>query len=141
MFDPVNTDLSRTKVHESVFIAPTAAVIGDVTIGANSSVWYGAVVRGDVDWITIGEGTNIQDNCVVHVDRDAPTQIGNQVVIGHGAIVHSATIHDGALIGMSAILQVGCVIGENALIGAGAVVTENKEIPANSVALGVPAKV
>jgi carbonic anhydrase/acetyltransferase-like protein (isoleucine patch superfamily) len=141
MFDPVNTDLSLEKVHESVFIAPTATVIGDVTIGAGSSIWYGSVVRGDLDAIVIGEGTNIQDNCVVHVDRDAPTRIGNNVVVGHAAIVHSATIGDGALIGMGAILQVGCVIGAGAIIGAGAVVTENKEIPPDVVAVGIPARV
>jgi carbonic anhydrase/acetyltransferase-like protein (isoleucine patch superfamily) len=140
-FDPVNVDRSLAKVHPSVFIAPNAIVIGDVEIGAGSSIWYGTVVRGDLDRIQIGENTNIQDNCTLHVDNGKPIRIGNGVVIGHGAIIHSATIGDNALIGMGAILQVGCVIGENAIVGAGAVVTENKEIPANSVALGVPAKV
>jgi carbonic anhydrase/acetyltransferase-like protein (isoleucine patch superfamily) len=141
MFDPVNVDTSLKNVHESVFIAPTATVIGDVTIGANSSIWYGTVVRADLDAVVVGERTNVQDNCVIHVDRDAPTHIGNDVVIGHGAIVHSARIGDRALIGMGAILQVGCVIGEGAVVGAGAVVTENKEIPAFAVAVGIPAKV
>lgn len=129
------------KISKTCFIAPSADVIGDVSIGEKSSVWHGAVLRGDVNKIEIGSFTNIQDRCIVHVAEKYPTIIGNNVTIGHGAIVHGCTIKDGAFIGMGAIVLDGAVIGEGALIGAGALVTEGKEIPANSLAIGVPAKV
>lgn len=128
------------KIHETVFIAPSADVIGDVTIGENSSIWHRAVLRGDVNRIEIGSCTNIQDGTIVHVAGEYPTIIGNNVTIGHGAIVHGCIIKDNAFIGMGAIILDGAVIGEGALIGAGALVTEKKEIPPYTLAVGVPAK-
>ncbi|MDD4569505.1 MAG: gamma carbonic anhydrase family protein [Tepidanaerobacteraceae bacterium] len=129
------------KIHESCFIAPTADVIGDVTIGEKSSLWYKTVLRGDVNKIKVGSYTNIQDGTIVHVAGECPTIIGNNVTIGHGAIIHGCTISDGAFIGMGAIILDGAVIGEGALIGAGALVTEGKEIPPYTLAVGMPAKV
>ncbi|MGB4132276.1 MAG: gamma carbonic anhydrase family protein, partial [Tepidanaerobacteraceae bacterium] len=124
----------RPKIHESCFIAPTADVIGDVTVGENSSIWHRTVLRGDVNKIVVGANTNIQDGSIVHVADDYPTIIGDNVTIGHGAIVHGCTVKDGAFIGMGAIILDGAVIGEGALIGAGALVTEGKEIPPYSLA-------
>lgn len=131
----------KPKIHDSCFIAPTADIIGDVTIGENSSIWYKTVLRGDVNKIVVGSNTNIQDGCIVHVADEYPTIIGNNVTIGHGAIIHGCTIKDGAFIGMGAIILDGAIIGEGGLIGAGALVTEGKEIPPYSLAVGVPAKV
>lgn len=129
------------RIHESAFIAPNATVVGRVTIGAGASVWYGAVIRGDLDEIELGDGSNLQDNSVIHVDAGAPVRIGRNVGIGHAAIVHGATVGDGALIGMGARLLNHAVVGTGALVAAGAVVLEGQEIPANTVAAGVPAKV
>jgi carbonic anhydrase/acetyltransferase-like protein (isoleucine patch superfamily) len=129
------------KIHETVFIAPSADVIGDVTIGENSSIWHHAVLRGDVDRIEIGSYTNVQDGTIVHVAKGNPAIIGNNVTIGHGVIVHGCTVKDNAFIGMGAIILDGAVIGEGALVGAGALVTEGKEIPPYTLAVGVPAKV
>lgn len=123
------------------FVAENASVIGDVTLGGKSSVWFGAVIRGDEDSIAVGEGTSVQDNAVLHCDEGHPAIIGNNVTIGHGAVVHGCTVHDNALIGMGAVVLNGAVIGENAVVGAGAVVKENMEIPAGAVAVGIPAKV
>lgn len=131
----------KPVVHETAFVAPSADVIGDVSIGEKSSVWPKAVLRGDVNRIEIGSYTNIQDGTIVHVAGEHPTIIGNNVTIGHGAIVHGCTIKDHAFIGMGAIILDGAVIGEGALIGAGALVTEGKEIPPYTLAMGVPAKV
>lgn len=111
------------QIHETVFIAPGAVVLGDVTIGKNSGIWYNAVVRGDRDSIVIGKESNIQDNAVVHLGSGYPVEIGDHVTIGHGAIVH------------------GCKIGKNCIIGAGALVTQNVEIPDNSLVVGNPGKV
>jgi carbonic anhydrase/acetyltransferase-like protein (isoleucine patch superfamily) len=129
------------RIDESCFIAPTADVVGDVTVGEKSSIWYKTVLRGDVNKIVVGSYTNIQDGCIVHVDDEYPTIIGDNVTIGHGAIIHGCTIKDGAFIGMGAIILDRAVIGEGALIGAGALVTEGKEIPPYSLAVGMPAKV
>ena len=123
------------------FVAENASVIGDVTLGAKSSVWFGAVIRGDEDSIAVGEGTSVQDNAVLHCDEGHHITIGNGVTIGHGAVVHGCTVHDNALIGMGAVVLNGAVIGENAVVGAGAVVKENMEVPAGAVAVGIPAKV
>jgi len=123
------------------FVAENAAVVGKVAIGKNSSVWFGAVIRGDEDSITVGEDTSIQDNAVLHCDQGHPVTIGNGVTIGHGAVVHGCTIGDNALIGMGAVVLNGAHIGENAVVGAGAVVREDDDIPAGAVAVGVPAKV
>jgi len=129
------------KIHDSALVAPTADVIGDVTIGEKSSIWHQAVLRGDVNKIKIGSCTNIQDGTIVHVAEDYPTIIGNNVTIGHGAIVHGCTVEDGAFIGMGAIILDGAIIGKGSLIGAGALVTEGKEIPPFSLVVGVPGKV
>ncbi|MYB64727.1 gamma carbonic anhydrase family protein [Candidatus Poribacteria bacterium] len=129
------------KIHSSVFVAPGAMIIGDVTIEAESSVWFNAVLRGDLEPIRIGCRTNIQDGTVIHMDKDMPCLIGNDVTVGHGAILHSCAIDNEALIGMGAILLTGARIGERAIIAAGTLVLEGQEIPAGTVAMGVPAKV
>ena len=119
------------------YIAPNATVVGKVNLGDNVSIWYGAVLRGDSGAITVGEGTNIQDNAVVHEQ----TRIGKHCTVGHGAIVHGCTLKDGCVIGMGAIVLNGAVLGENCLVGAGAVVTGKMDAPAGSLLLGSPAKV
>ena len=129
------------NVHPSVFVAPGAMIIGDVTIGEESSIWFNSVLRGDLEPIRVGCRTNVQDGAVIHMDKEIPCLIGDDVTIGHGAILHSCTIGDGALIGMGAILLTGSVIGENAVIAAGTLVREGQEIPPGAVAMGVPAKV
>ena len=126
---------------KSWFQAEGSIVRGKVTIGKGSSIWYNAVVRADVNTITIGENSNVQDNCVLHVSPWSPLFIGNYVTIGHGAILHGCEVHDNTLIGMGSILMNGAEIGKNCIIGAGALVTQNMKIPDNSLALGNPAKV
>jgi carbonic anhydrase/acetyltransferase-like protein (isoleucine patch superfamily) len=123
------------------FIAPTATVIGDVTLGEDTGIWFGAVVRGDKDRIEIGAGSNVQDNAVVHTSKGYPTRVGKEVSVGHGAILHGCTIGDRVLVGMGAIVMNGAVVGEDSIIAAGAVVTEGTVIPPGSVVMGVPAKV
>lgn len=125
----------------SYWIAPTATVIGKVKLGAGVGVWFGAVVRGDIDPIVVGENTNLQEHVVVHTDAGFPTTIGAGCTIGHRAIVHGCTIGSNTLIGMGAILLNGAKIGDDCLIGAGAVVAEGREIPAGSLVLGLPGKV
>ena len=132
---------SSGEIHQSVFIAQTASVVGDVTIGRGSSVWYGAVLRGDMREIKIGEQTNIQDGAVVHTDNTYPTILGDRVTVGHSAVVHGATVGDDSLIGMGAVVLSGAVIGKNSIVGAGAVVREKMEVPPNSIVLGIPAQV
>lgn len=129
------------RIHETAFVAPGATIIGDVTIGAYSSVFYGCVLRGDINAIRVGERTNIQDNAVLHVDADAPCTLGDDVTVGHQALVHGTTVGDGTLVGMQSALLSRSVIGPGSLIAAGAVVLEGQEIPAKSLAAGVPAKV
>ncbi|AKK07585.1 gamma carbonic anhydrase family protein [Corynebacterium testudinoris] len=129
------------QIHPSAWVAPTAVIIGDVEIGPDSSVFYGAVLRGDVNKIRIGARTNIQDNSVLHVDEDAPCTLGDDVTVGHMALVHGTTVGDGTLVGMKSALLSGSVVGAGALIAAGAVVLEGQEIPDKSLAAGVPAKV
>lgn len=129
------------KVHDAVFVAPGAMLIGDVTIGEESSVWFNCVLRGDLEPIRIGCRTNVQDGAVIHMDREMPCLIGDDVTIGHGAILHSCIIGNDALIGMGAILLSGSVIGERAIVAAGALVREGQEIPPDALAMGVPAKV
>jgi carbonic anhydrase/acetyltransferase-like protein (isoleucine patch superfamily) len=128
------------KVHPRAFIAPNATLIGRVAVGEGSSVWFGAVLRGDIAPITVGRGTNIQDNAVLHVERGIPCRVGNGVVIGHQATVHACTVKDGALIGIGARVLNGAVVGERALVAAGAVVLEGAVIPPGTLAVGVPAK-
>ncbi|MEM1128815.1 MAG: gamma carbonic anhydrase family protein, partial [Bacteroidota bacterium] len=126
----------------STFIAPSAQVIGDVTLGAHASVWFNATVRGDVHWIRIGEASNIQDNAVVHVTHStAPTDIGRYVTVGHSAVVHGCTIEDEVLVGMGAIIMDHAVIGAGSLIGARSLVTSGVRIPPGSLVMGTPAKV
>ena len=125
---------------DSIVICPGAQVIGDVELGENVSVWHGAVIRGDTDSITIGNNSNVQDNCVVHCTRGFPVVIGDNVSIGHGAVVHGCKLDDNVLIGMNATVLNGAHISKNSIVGAGAVVSEGKEFPEGSLILGVPAK-
>jgi carbonic anhydrase/acetyltransferase-like protein (isoleucine patch superfamily) len=136
-----NAARGGVRVHPSAFVAPSAVLVGDVRLGERTSVWYGAVLRGDLAPITVGDESNVQDNAVFHVDEGYPTVIGCGVVVGHGAIVHGATVEDGCLIGMGAIVLTGAHIGEGSLVAAGAVVGERKRIPPRSLVAGVPAKV
>lgn len=131
----------RPKIHGSVFVAPGAHVIGDVTLGAGSSVWFGAVLRGDIHVIRVGKNTNIQDNCLLHVDHDKPCVLKNGIVMGHQATAHACLIEDGVLIGIGARILSGARVGAFSLIGAGAVVLENAVIPERSLVLGVPGRV
>lgn len=131
----------RPVIDPTAFVAPSADIVGDVTIGPEASVWYGCVLRGDIAPIRIGARTNVQDLTVVHVDLGHPAVIGERVGIGHRAIVHGCTIEDDSLIGMGAILLTGAVIGRGSLVGAGAVVTEGTEVPAGSLVVGVPGRV
>jgi carbonic anhydrase/acetyltransferase-like protein (isoleucine patch superfamily) len=133
--------MQNSAVPSSVFIAPTACVMGRVTFGENASVWYGAVIRGDVEDIYVGNRSNIQDTAVLHADAGFPTVIGDDVTVGHGAIVHGAIIGDGSLVGMRATILNGAKVGKGCIIGANALVTERMEIPDNSLVLGSPAKV
>ena len=121
--------------------AANATLLGDVTLDGEASVWFGAVLRGDEGSIHLGEGSNVQDNAVIHCDPAYPVSIGKDVTIGHGAIIHGCTIEDRCLIGMGAILLNGCVIGEGSLVAAGALVTQNAVIPPGSMVMGSPAKV
>ena len=123
------------------FIAPNAAVIGDVLLKAGASIWFSAVVRADVEYIEIGEGANIQDGAVLHADPGTPCIIGRNVTVGHNAMVHGCTVGDGSLVGINAVVLDGAVIGKNCLIGAGALVTGGTQIPDNSLVLGSPGRV
>ncbi|MDB6179514.1 gamma carbonic anhydrase family protein [Paracoccus sp. Z330] len=131
----------RTAGPNTFWIAPSAHVIGDVTLGRDVGIWFGAVLRGDQEPLRIGDESNIQEHAMIHADPGFPATIGNGVTIGHGAIVHGCTIGNGTLVGMGAIILNGARIGNNCLIGAGALVTEGKEIPDGSVVMGSPAKV
>src|SRR5438105_8233968 len=128
-------------IAEDVFIAPGAMIIGNVTIHEGASVWYNTVVRGDSAPIVIGRGTNVQDNCTLHVDGDAPLSIGEECTIGHNAVVHGATVGDRVLVGMNAVVLSHAQVGSNTIIGACALVGERKHIPEKVLAVGVPAKV
>lgn len=127
----------KKPVTDQAYIAPNATVIGDVTLGKDASIWYGAVLRGDSGAITVGEGTNIQDLCILHEN----TTIGSRCTVGHGAIVHGCTVGNGCLIGMGAVILNGAVLEDGCLVGAGALVTGKTHAPAGSVLLGSPAKV
>ena len=128
------------QVSPEAFVAETAALIGDVTVGPDSSVWFGAVIRGDNDPITVGRGTSIQDNAVLHTEKGHPLSIGDNVTVGHGAIVHCTSVGSNTLIGMGAVLLDGAVIGAHCIIGAGAVVKEHAVVPDGTMMVGVPAK-
>jgi carbonic anhydrase/acetyltransferase-like protein (isoleucine patch superfamily) len=129
------------KIGKNVFIAPTAVIIGDVDIGDGASIWYGAVLRGDMDPIRIGANTNIQDNCTVHTEYGYPVHIGAGVTIGHNVVVHGCTIEDNCLIGLGALILTGAVIRRESLVAAGAVLKEGQEVGPEILAAGIPADV
>jgi carbonic anhydrase/acetyltransferase-like protein (isoleucine patch superfamily) len=131
----------QIAVPDSAFIADTATLVGTVTLGDECSVWFSTVLRGDIEPITVGKRTNIQDGSVVHVDNGCPVRIGQDVTIGHRCVIHACDIGDGCLIGMGAVILSGARIGERCIIGAGAVVPEGADIPPGSLVLGVPGKV
>jgi len=129
----------KPKIHSTAFIAENAVVIGDVEVGENSSVWFGAVLRGDINSIKIGKNVSVQDNSVVHVEPGSGCEISDNVSIGHNCTIHASAIEKNVIIGMGAKVLSWSRIGKNSIIGAGSVVTENTVIPANSIAFGVPA--
>ncbi len=129
------------QVHAQAWVAPSAQVMGQVSVGAGASIWFGTVVRGDTERITIGADSNIQDASVLHADAGQPLVIGERVTVGHQAMLHGCTVGDESLIGIGAIVLNGAKIGKNCLVGAGALVTEGKEFPDGSMILGSPAKV
>ena len=128
-------------IHESAWIADSAQVMGAVSLHANTSVWFNAVIRGDTETITIGEGSNIQDLAVIHADNGLPVVVGKHVTVGHQVMLHGCTIGDESLIGIAAVVLNGARIGKNCVVGAGSVVTEGKEFPDGSMIMGTPAKV
>jgi len=129
------------KIHESVYISENVSIIGDVEIGENSSVWFGAVIRGDVCNVKIGNNSNIQDNAVIHVNYNMPSIIGDFVTVGHSAIIHGATIGDFVIVGMGAIVLEGAKVGKNVIIAAGSLVPPRMEIPDGVMVMGLPAKI
>lgn len=131
----------RLEAEGSYFIAPSADVIGSVRLGNEASIWFGAVLRGDNDWIEIGAGSNVQDGSIIHVDPGVPVVVGREVTVGHGVLLHGCVIGDGALIGNRATVLDGARIGAGSLIGAGALVTPHTEIPPGSVVFGTPGRV
>ncbi len=131
----------KPEIHPTAFIHPTAEISGKVKIGARASIWGGCILRGDVDWIEIGEDSNVQDGTVFHTSHGIPAKLGKGVTVGHRAVIHGATVKDYSLIGMSVTLLDNAVVEENCLIGAAAVVKENGVIPKGSLAFGIPAKV
>ncbi|WP_315861189.1 gamma carbonic anhydrase family protein [Anatilimnocola floriformis] len=139
--DPQQTRHRPELVHESAFIATGAVVIGNVTLAAETSVWFNAVIRGDSEAITIGAGTNVQDGCILHADPGKPCVLGERVTLGHGAIVHGAILEDDVMIGMRAVVMNGARIGRGSIVGVGAVVLEGMEVPPGSIVLGNPGKV
>lgn len=129
------------RIHASAFVAATATVLGDVVLEEEASVWYGAVLRGDIGAIRIGRRSNIQDACILHLTRGGlPVEVGEEVTVGHRVILHGARVEDRCLIGMGSVLLDGCVIGEESLIGAGSVVLEGTRVPPRSFLAGVPAR-
>jgi carbonic anhydrase/acetyltransferase-like protein (isoleucine patch superfamily) len=131
---------SAPEIDPSAYVADSATVIGKVTLGANASVWFGVTIRGDNERITIGAHSNVQENTVMHTDMGYPMMIGDNVTIGHQAMLHGCTVGDGSLIGIQAIILNGAKIGKGCLVGAGALVTEGKEFPDHSLIIGTPAK-
>ena len=129
------------EVHPSAFVAPSASLIGRVTVGAGASLWFGVVARGDVEHIHIGAGSNVQDGAVLHADPGFPCTLEENVTVGHRAIVHGATCKKGSLVGMGAVMLNGSSLGEGAVLGAGALLGEGKHVPAGMLALGIPARV
>ena len=136
-------DLENKKIKNSGdnWVAPTATIIGDVTLKKNTSIWFNAVLRGDIENIYIGEGSNVQDGSVLHTDPGCPLRVGRNVTIGHLVMLHGCTIGDNSLIGIGTVILNNAKIGKNCIIGAKALITENKEIPDNSLVVGAPGKV
>ena len=132
---------TRLRLAPDVFIAPTAVLRGDVTVGPRSSVWFNAVIRGDLAPIVIGEDTNVQDGAILHVEVDGPATLGSRVTVGHMALVHGAVVEDECLISMGAMVLSGARIGTNSIIGAGTLVKEGWQVPPRSVVLGVPGRI
>jgi carbonic anhydrase/acetyltransferase-like protein (isoleucine patch superfamily) len=128
-------------VHEDAWVAPTATVVGDVRLAEGASAWYGAVLRGDGDSITIGPRSNVQDGCAVHADPGFPVVLGAGVSVGHNAVVHGCTVEDDVLIGMGAVVMNGCRIGAGSMVGAGALLSAGTIVPPGSLVVGVPGKV
>ncbi|MDC0656668.1 gamma carbonic anhydrase family protein [Leisingera sp. SS27] len=131
----------QPQIHEDTWVAPDANLIGKVVMEAGSSIWFGVTIRADHEEIRIGEGTNVQENVIMHIDAGYPLTIGKNCTIGHKAMLHGCTIGENSLVGMGATILNGAKIGKNCLIGAGALITENKEIPDNSLVMGSPGKV
>lgn len=129
------------KINKDAFVADSASVMGNVELKKGGSIWFNATVRADLDKIVIGEHSNVQDNCVIHLDVDMPTVIGNYVTVGHGCILHACTIEDKALIGMGATILDNVVVGEGSIIAAGSVVAPNTKVPPYSMVMGIPGKV
>jgi carbonic anhydrase/acetyltransferase-like protein (isoleucine patch superfamily) len=134
-------DFGKPQIDDQAFVAPTAVVVGAVTMGPHSSIWYGAVARADADQIEIGEGSNVQDGCTLHSDEGFPLLIGKGVTVGHRVVLHGARVDDDVLVGMGSIVMNGAHIGSGSIVAAGAVVTPGTEVPPNSVVGGIPAKV
>jgi carbonic anhydrase/acetyltransferase-like protein (isoleucine patch superfamily) len=128
-------------VADDAFVAPNAVLIGDVTVEPGASIWFGAVLRADFGSIVVRRGANVQDNVVIHVDADYPTDVGESVTVGHGAVIEGCTIERGAVIGMNAVILIGAIVGEEAMVAAGAVVGEGMQVPSRHLAAGVPAVV
>jgi carbonic anhydrase/acetyltransferase-like protein (isoleucine patch superfamily) len=137
---PTRPQVSR-GIHPTAFIAPGAAVMGDVSLGADASVWYGAVLRGDMDAIVIGAETNLQDGTIVHVDHGEPCSVGRRVGVGHRVILHGCTVEDECLIGMGSVLLNGVRIGTGSVVAAGAVIPEGMQVPPGSLVMGVPGRI
>jgi carbonic anhydrase/acetyltransferase-like protein (isoleucine patch superfamily) len=131
----------RPTVDDTAWVAPGTHIIGNTTLGAKSSVWFGTTIRGDNEPITVGAGSNVQENCVLHTDPGCPLTIGENCTIGHKAMLHGCTIGNNSLVGMGATILNGAIIGENCLIGAGALIPEGKVIPDGSLVMGMPGKV
>lgn len=132
---------TRLEIDPTAWVAPGAALVGDVRVGRDASIWFHATVRGDLEPIVIGDESNVQDGCVLHVDRGRPARLGSRVTLGHGAIVHASIIEDDVLIAMKAVVLSGCRVGRRCLIGAGAVLPEGTTVPPESLVLGVPGRV
>lgn len=128
-------------IHETAFIAPNATIIGNVTIGENSSIWFGCILRCEKNQIKIGNRTNIQDLSTIHIDHELSVIVGDDVTVGHNVILHGCEIGNNVLVGMGSIVMNGCKIGDNVIIGAGSLLTQNTEVPPNSLVFGRPAKV
>ena len=131
----------KPKIHPTAFVHETAEIIGRVTLGKDSSIWPYCVLRGDVDEIVVGEGTNVQDNTVIHANEGKPAILGKRISVGHSVVIHGCTIKDDCIIGMGSIVLDGSVVEEECIVGAGAVVSPGARIPKGSMALGIPAKV